>query len=477
MSSSLFTDRRNAINRRQFLGQLSLGGIALNSLLTAESLGPLAPQLTHHRPRARNVIFLFMCGGASHLETFDHKPALRKYVGRTAAELFSSKDLEGFNPEKTIEGCRIVPPVFEFAKHGQSGAWVSEIFPRLTGVVDEIAFIKSVHTDSAIHSVGQTLAHTGHSRPGFPSLGSWVTYGLGSENSDMPAYVVMKDGTTTTGDGVLQQGMLPSRHQAAIARVESGQSPFPHLEPRNGMNRQEQREHLDALNRLNRLHGERYLGQPALTGRIEAFEMAFKMQTSAPAVFDLSSEPKSIRSLYGEGSFARHCLTARRLIESGVRFVEILDGAQDRKWDAHGNRGGLVDNHRDNAARTDQGITALILDLKQRGLLDETLVVWATEFGRTPFEEANKESKLGRGHHHKGFTLWMAGGGVSGGMSYGATDELGMNAVENRVHIHDLHATILHLLGLDHEKLTYRYNSRDVRLTDVYGNVIHDILV
>jgi len=461
-------------DRRRFLGQLSLGGIALNSLLTAESALP--PRPAHYQPRARNVILLFMCGGASHLETFDYKPALRRLEGKTAAEVFSAQDLQGFNPEKTLEGCRILPSVFDFKQHGQSGAWISEIYPRLTEVVDEIAFVKSVHTDSAIHSVGETLWHTGHARPGFPSLGSWVTYGLGSECSDLPAYVVMKDGISTAGDGVFQQGMLPGRHQAAVARVEKDKSPFRHLVPRPGMKVEAQAEHLAVLNRLNRLHRARHPGQPELTGRIEAFEMAFKMQSFASGAFDLSQEPQSIRTRYGENQFSQHCLTARRLVESGVRFVEILDGATGRKWDAHGNRGGLIDNHRDNAARTDQGITALILDLKSRGLLDETLVVWATEFGRTPFEEANREIKIGRGHHHKGFTLWMAGGGVKGGLSFGATDELGMNAVDHPVHVHDLHATILHLLGLDHERLTFRHNSRNVRLTDVFGKVVHELL-
>jgi hypothetical protein len=464
------------IDRRKFLRQFGLGGIALNSLLAAQGYGAIASQSAHLRPRAKNVIFLFMCGGASHLETFDYKPALKDYAGKTAAQVFGAEELAGFNPEKTLEGCRILPPVFHFNQQGQSGAWVSEIYPRLAQVVDEICFLKSVHTDSAIHSVGEQLIHTGHGRPGFPSLGAWVTYGLGSERGDLPAYVVMKDGISTAGDGVFQQGMLPGRHQAAIARVEPGKLAFPHLAPRKGMSAEAQAGHLAALNRLNRMHRDLHPGQPELDARIEALEMAFDLQSAAPQVFDLSKESKVTRELYGDNQFSRHCLTARRLVENGVRFVEILDGATGRQWDAHGNRGGLIDNHRNNAARTDQGITALILDLKSRGLLDETLVVWATEFGRTPFEEANKESKIGRGHHHKGFTLWMAGGGVRGGLSYGATDKFGMHAVENPVSYHDFHATILHLLGLDHERLTFRHNSRDVRLTDVFGKVIHDIL-
>ena len=335
-----------------------------------------------------------------------------------------------------------------------------------------------MQTDSAIHSVGETLMHTGHGRPGFPSLGSWVTYGLGSQSKTLPPYVVMKDGLSTAGDVVFQQGMLPGRHRASVANAERNAPPFPYLKSESNFPNNNQRQQLNKLQSLNKIHQKKYGGQPALTSRIQSLEMAYKLQESAPNVFNLNNEPKSIHKLYGDNLFSRHCLTARRLIESGVRFVEILDGAEGRKWDAHGNRGGLIGNHRSNAARTDQGITALIIDLKSRGLLDETLIVWATEFGRTPFEEERKKkSELGRGHHHKGFTLWMAGGGVKGGTSYGGTDELGMHAIKDPVSFHDFHATILHLLGLDHEQLTYRHNSRDVRLTDVFGNVIHDIIV
>lgn len=464
------------INRRQFLNQLSLSSVALTSLLGPQARGSLPTLAPQYPPRAKNVIFLFMCGGASHLETFDHKPKLHELAGQKAKDLFTPEELQGFNPEKALENTQILPPVFPFKQHGDSGAWVSEIYPRLASVVDEIAFIKSVHTDSAIHSVGETIMHTGHQRTGFPSIGSWVTYGLGSETNDLPSYVVMKDGLSTAGDTVFQNGLLPSRHQAAIARVEQGKPPFPNLTPRAGMSVQEREAQLRAIRQLNDLHRNRHPAQPELSGRMEAFELAYKMQLSATRAFDLSNEPASMHKLYGDNQFSQHCLTARRLVESGVRFVEIIDGATGRKWDAHGNRGGLIGNHRTNAARTDQGMTALILDLKSRGLLDETLIVWATEFGRTPFEEANKESKLGRGHHHKGFTLWMAGGGVKPGLSYGATDELGMHAIEKPVHVHDLHATILHLLGMDHTKLTVRHNSRDVRLTDVFGKVVHGLL-
>lgn len=463
------------MNRRSFIRNLGLSGASLNSITSASA--SVKSMMPHQTSRAKNVIFLFMCGGASHLETFDHKPELKKYAGKKASEIFSKEDLDGFNPEKSFENSRIIPPVFDFKQHGQCGSWVSEIYPKLSEVVDDICFIKSLHTDSAIHSVGETLMHTGHGKPGFPSLGSWVTYGLGSKSNTLPPYIVLKDGISTAGDIVFQQGMLPGRHRASVAIADRGKSPFPYLSPDPKISRQDQYNYLEKLQQLNRAHQKKHIGQSELMSRIESFEMAYQLQSSALGAFDLNREPKSIHKLYGENLFSRHCLTARRLVESGVRFVEILDGAEGRKWDAHGNRGGLINNHRSNAARTDQGIAALIIDLKSRGLLEETLVVWATEFGRTPFEEERKKkSELGRGHHHKGFTLWMAGGGVKGGISYGQTDELGMYAVKDPVSFHDFHATILYLLGLNHEQLTFRHNSRDVRLTDVFGNVIHDVI-
>ncbi len=475
-------------DRRGFLKELGLGGIALASLLTDETaIGapavpaadlsePLAPRQPHFAPKAKNVILLFMVGGASQLETFDHKPLLNKYAGKLAREIFSKEDLEGLNPEKDYTNTRIVPPVFSFKRYGQSGAWVSEIFPNLTKVVDEIAFINSMHTDSAIHSTGQILMHTGYSIQGHPSLGSWVTYGLGTENRNMPGFVVMKDGLPSGGRALYDAGFLPGIHQATLADVKAGTPPVPHITAPKFLTRGQQSKQLDLVRKLNRLHRGMHATQPELDARIAAFETAFRMQMEAPQLFDIRNEPKSVKALYGDTEFGRKCLTARRLVESGVRFVEILDGAHGRRWDAHGNRGGLIDNHRTNAARTDQGVTALIMDLKSRGLLDETLVVWATEFGRTPMEEARTEESLGRGHHHYGFSMWMAGGGVKPGITHGATDDLGMHAIKDRVSHHDLHATILHLLGLDHERLTFRHNSRDFRLTDVYGNVVHELI-
>ena len=322
--------RCDGVTRRNFVrvGGLTAFGLGMCNffqLQRAMAASSLSNSKTAAKPKS--CILIWLDGGASHLETFDHKPKLKEWAGKKASEIFSKDDLTGFNPEKTVGKCQILPPVFEFKQHGQCGAWVSEIYPRLATVVDEITFLKGVHTDSAIHSVGEIIWHTGHQRAGFPSMGSWVTYGLGSERSDLPAYVVMKDGVSTAGDQVFQQGMLPGRHQAAVAQVGKSKLPFSNLSPRKGLNPQMQAKQLAALNQLNRLHRDRYPTQPALTGRIEAFEMAYKMQSSATEVFDLSREPKSIHELYGSNQFSKHCLTARRLVENGVRFVEILDGA------------------------------------------------------------------------------------------------------------------------------------------------------
>lgn len=469
-----------SIDRRTCLSGFGLGSVALAQLLAderAEATPRLQPAVpaAHHRPRAKNVILLFMVGGVSHIESFDHKPALSQQAGRNATDLFSTEELDGLNPEKDYSRSRVLQPVFSFQQHGQSGMWVSEIFPHLSKVVDEITMINSMRAASSIHSVGQISMHTGFLRPGFPSLGSWVTYGLGSENQNMPGFVVLRDGVSSAGTAMYESGFLPGTYQATVVDAKSRDFRIDHLRRQGFVTSQSQRRQLDLMSRLNHLHLEQHRSQGELTARIESFETAFRMQAAASELFDLSREAKSIRSLYGDTPFGNQCLTARRLIESGVRFVEIFNGSQGRKWDAHGNRGGLIDNHRGNAARTDQGMAALILDLKSRGLLDETLVVWATEFGRTPFEEANREVKIGRGHHHYGFSMWMAGGGVKSGFTYGATDEFGMHAVKDPVSHHDLHATILHLLGLDHEQLTYRHNGRDFRITDVHGRVVHDI--
>jgi uncharacterized protein (DUF1501 family) len=468
-----------SINRRTCLSGFGLGSVALAQLLangTSAAASQAALPEPHHKPRAKNVILLFMVGGVSQLESFDHKPLLTKHAGRNATDLFTTEELDGLNPEKDYSKSRVLQAVFQFRQHGECGMWVSEIFPHLAKVVDEITMINSMRAASSIHSVGQILMHTGFLRPGYPSLGSWVTYGLGSENRNMPGFVVLRDGVSSAGTAMYESGFLPSTYQATVVEAKTRDFRIEHLQRPGFLSSQQQRRQLELMTRLNKLHLEQHRSQGDLSARIDSFETAFRMQSAAPELFDVSRESESVRKLYGDTPFGKQCLTARRLVESGVRFVEIFNGSRGRRWDAHGNRGGLIDNHRGNAANTDQGIAALILDLKSRGLLDETLVIWATEFGRTPFEEANREVKIGRGHHHYGFSMWMAGGGVKRGLTYGATDEFGMHAVENPVSHHDLHATILHLLGLDHEQLTWRHNGRDFRLTDVGGNVVTDIL-
>jgi hypothetical protein len=471
------------MNRRSCLGGIGLGSIALAGQLAEKdaaatpSRSPLIPRQPHVTPRAKNVIFLFMVGGVSHLETFDHKPLLRKYAGKNAADLFSKEELDGLNPEKDYSKSRVLQPVFSFKQRGQSGIWVSEIFPHLSKVVDEITMINSMHAASSIHSVGQILMHTGYLRPGFPSLGAWVTYGLGSENRNMPGFVAFRDGVSSGGPTMYRSGFLPGTYQATVIDTSSGQFQLDHLRRPEYVSANQQRQQLELMTRLNALHRAKHASQGELDARIDSFETAFRMQGVAPELFDLRRESESVRKLYGDTPFGNQCLTARRLVESGVRFVEIFNGSRGRRWDAHGNRGGLINNHRTNADKTDQGIAALVMDLKSKGLLDETLVVWATEFGRTPFEEANREEKIGRGHHHYGFSMWLAGGGVKRGFTYGATDDFGMHAVETPVSHHDFHATMLHLLGLDHRQLTYRHNGRDFRITDVHGRVVHDLLV
>ncbi len=474
LNSSL-EDLQIKFNRREYFSGMGLGSIALASLLQEQKI-PISPQ---PKPRAKNVIFLFMVGGVSHIETFDYKPALKKYGGKHAKDIFTQKELFGFNPEKNFSRSKILPSVFEYNRHGRSGMWMSEIYPHLSGVVDDITMIKSMVSGSPIHSVGQLMMHTGFNRPGFPSLGSWLSYGLGSENKSMPDFVVMRDGISTDSSGgqaMYHSGFLPSKHQATIIETGKNKDPIPYLSSSKNATTKKQRKQLELMAQLNKLHREKHPTQPELHARIEAFETAFRMQTAAPNIFDLKQESESVRQLYGDTPFGRQCLTARRLVENGVRFVEIFDGAVGRLWDAHGNRGGLVGNHKKNAKRTDQAIAALVQDLKSRGLLDETLIVWATEFGRTPFTEEENSKRIGRGHHHYGFSMWMAGGGLKRGFSYGETDELGMHAEKNPVSHHDLHATILHLLGLDHLKLTYRHNGRDFRLTDVHGRVVKDII-
>lgn len=462
--------------RRWFLREcgVGLGSIALSQLLgnvsraadsVPASLNPLAPKQPHFTGKAKRVIFLFMAGAPSHLELFDYKPQLAKFDGTLPPpELLKGYRAAFINPNSKLLG-----PKFKFEKYGQSGTELSELLPRLAEVVDDIAIVKSLATDAFNHAPGQILMSTGSQQFGRPSLGSWVTYGLGSESDDLPGFIVFSSGKKgpSGGNSNWGSGFLPTLHQGVQFR--GGAEPVLYLSNPRGIDNDLQRDSLDALRELNQSRLEE-TGDPEIATRISSFEMAFRMQSSAPELMDLGREPQHILEMYGaepgKSSFANNCLLARRLIERGVRFVQLFH----ESWDQHGN---LVADLKKNCADTDRPCAALIKDLKQRGLLDETLVIWGGEFGRTPMVQGGND---GRDHHPSAFTMWLAGGGIKPGISFGESDEFGFNAVKDRVHVHDLHATILHLLGFDHTKLTYRFQGRDFRLTDVHGEVVKPLL-
>ncbi|HEV3339089.1 MAG TPA: DUF1501 domain-containing protein [Pirellulales bacterium] len=458
------------ITRRWFLSQcgVGLGGIALGQLLATSARGdtnPLAPKAPHHAAKAKNVIFLFMAGAPSHLELFDYKPELARFNGTLPPpELLKGYRAAFINPNSKLLG-----PKFQFARHGACGAELSELLPRLAGVVDDVAIVKSLVTDAFNHAPGQILMSTGSQQFGRPSLGSWLTYGLGSESQELPGFVVFSSGKKgpSGGNSNWGSGFLPTMYQGVQFRGSG--DPVLYLSNPPGVDAAIEADSITTIGRLNELRLEA-TGDPEIATRIHSFEMAFRMQTSAPELMDLSSESQDTLDLYGaqpgKASFANNCLLARRLVERGVRFVEIFHEA----WDQHGN---LVKDLRQNCLDTDQASAGLIKDLKQRGLLDETLVIWGGEFGRTPMVQGGDD---GRDHHPNAFTMWLAGGGVKHGLTLGETDELGFNAVRDRVHVHDLHATILHLLGFDHTRLTYRFQGRDFRLTDVEGRVVNELL-
>src|SRR5262245_5020808 len=471
-----------AVTRRHFFRDctVGVGKIALASLLTdsfaarhlmaAPALdNPLAARPTHYAPKAKAVIHLFMAGAPSHLDLFDYKPALAKYEGKPIPpEIIGGQRYAFIRSDAAALG-----PRFKFVKHGQCGAELAEILPHLGKIVDDVCFVRSVHTDQFNHAPAQIFFNTGFSQPGRPSIGSWVTYGIGAETSDLPAFVVMSTGSGISGGAAnWSSGFLPSLYTGV--RLRNQGDAILNVSSPPGFDPQLQKETFDLVGSLNR---ERLSveGDPEITTRISSYEMAARLQTSAPELMDLKSESKATLELYGvepdKPSFARACLLARRMIERGVRFINIYNEG----WDAHSD---VVGNHTGNCKATDQGSAALVADLKQRGLLDETLVIWGGEFGRTPMIESNPAlgRSLGRDHHPQSFTIWLAGGGIKPGLTYGATDELGFNVAENGVHIHDIQATILHLLGLDHERLTYRYAGRDFRLTDIHGKVVRDIL-
>jgi len=468
-------DRRD-ITRRWFFEQcgVGLGAIALGQLFgqkgyaataSATLENPLAPKLPPLPAKAKRVIFLFMAGAPSHLELFDYKPELAKWNGKLPpADLVKGYRAAFINPSSTLLG-----PKFKFAKYGQSGAELSELLPNLATVADDIAIVKSMYTDAFNHAPGQIFMNTGTQQFGRPSMGAWVTYGLGSESSDLPAFVVFSSGSKGTSGGASNwgSGFLPSTYQGVLFR--SGGDPVLYLSNPKGVDRECQRDSLDTIKRLNHKHLE-VTGDPEIASRINSYEMAYRMQSSAPDLMDISKEPKHILDMYGAqpgaSSFANNCLLARRLIERGVRFVELFHEA----WDQHGN---LVADLKKNCHNTDQACAALIKDLKQRDMLKDTLVVWGGEFGRTPMVQGGDD---GRDHHPNCFSMWMAGGGIKPGITLGESDEFGFNATTDKVHVHDLHATLLHLLGFDHTKLTYRFQGRDFRLTDVSGEVVSKLL-
>jgi hypothetical protein len=469
------------MNRRELLkragggfGALALAGLLDDQRLLARDADPLSPRAPHFRPRARAVIWLFINGGPSHVDTWDYKPELERRDGQAL------KDFDNFTGFFANAVGPLMKSPFGFRRHGQCGKWVSDIFPCLARHVDKMAFIHSGHTDSNNHSPALFMINTGVTRMGFPCVGSWAAYGLGSENRNLPAFVVMSDpldrGLPKGHSLNWGAGFLPSVYQGTWLRPKG--EPIDNLHPPAGMADAQQRRQLDLLARMNRRHLGQHPAEQDLAARIESFELAYRMQTAAPDAFDIRREPEYVQSNYGLhrphcAHFAAQCLLARRLVERGVRFVQIYSGGMEnqRSWDGHEDIRG---NHAGFALETDQPIAGLLADLADRGMLDETLVIWGGEFGRLPV--AQKAEKPGRDHNPHAFTFWMAGGGVRGGVTYGATDEIGHMAVVDRVSVNDLHATILYLLGLDHEKLTYRYNGRDFRLTDVAGRVIAPIL-
>ncbi len=461
------------VTRRWFFEQcgVGVGAAALHSLLAesgyaaTEPADPLAPKSPHFEPKAKRVIFLFMAGAPSHLELFDNKPQLAKFDGTLPpADLLKGYRAAFINPNSKLLG-----PKFKFRRYGESGTELGELIPHIGGISDEIAIVKSMQTDAFNHAPGQLLMNTGTMQFGRPSFGSWLLYGLGSETRDLPGFIVFSSGKKgpSGGDSCWGSGFLPTLYQGVQFR--SGGDPVLYLSNAPGVDTEVQRDSLDALRKLNtmRLNAT---GDPEIATRINSFEMAFRMQAVAPELMDISNEPQHILQIYGaepgKASFANNCLLARRLVEKGVRFVQLYHEA----WDQHTN---LAHDLAENCHDCDKPSAALIMDLKQRGLLKDTLVIWGGEFGRTPMVQGGSD---GRDHHPNAFTMWMAGGGIKPGARIGATDDLGFNVTADKVHVHDLHATLLHLLGFDHTKLTYRFQGRPFRLTDVAGQVVSGLL-
>jgi hypothetical protein len=473
------------ITRRQFfrdcgtgLGTLALGSLLNEKLLAAvggtsasESLGPRAP---HFAPKARNIIYMHMAGAPSQLDLFDYKPKLVELNNQPIPESLIQGERFAF-----IKGVpKLLGTPHTFNRHGQAGAEISGALPHLASIADEIAIVRSMKTDQFNHAPAQLFVQTGSPRLGRPSMGAWMSYGLGSESQNLPAFIVMLSGKNAPDGGasLWGSGFLPTVNQGVQLRAQG--EPVLFLSNPEGMDSELRRHTLDTLGELNRLHLGK-VGDPEILTRIAQYEMAYRMQASVPELTDLSKEPASVRDMYGaepgKSGFATNCLLARRLVERGVRFVQLYHWG----WDSHGDirendiRFGMVDRCRE----VDQPAAALVRDLKQRGLLEQTLVIWGGEFGRTPMNEArNRDGFIGRDHHPHAFSIWMAGGGIKAGMTFGETDELGYHVVQDPVHVHDLQATILHVMGLDHTRLTFRSQGRDFRLTDVHGEVVHGLL-
>ncbi|MEM7476746.1 MAG: DUF1501 domain-containing protein [Planctomycetota bacterium] len=463
------------LSRRELLARTGtgLGTLGLAAMLSEEGLlasdgvstanaedgpiSPLAPKQPHFAPKAKRIIHLFMNGGPSQVDTFDPKPELTRRHGQQPSKSLKTERRTG----------ALFKSPFQFNHCGESGLEVSEIFPEVGKCIDDICVIRSMHTDVPNHEPSLLMMTCGNTQPVRPSTGSWLGYGLGSENQNLPGFVVLCPGKPVVGPQLWSNSFLPGIYQGCHIQK---------LDPKNvvanikntQLTPETQRQQLDLINQLNRRHAVERSGESQLEARIQSLEVAYRMQTEAQTAFDINQESKATRELYGSGYFADACLTARRLVERGVRMVQLYYGG-GQPWDDHGN---IEAGHRGKGRGSDQAIAGLLRDLKSRGLLKDTLVLWGGEFGRTPVSEGSN----GRDHNHHGFSVWLAGGGVKGGMAYGATDEFGFAAVEKKVHVHDLHATILHLMGLDHERLTFRYSGRDFRLTDVHGRIVHDII-
>jgi hypothetical protein len=481
---------QNLLTRRGFFGRSAtgIGTVALASLLNErlfaadvdsalKSAGGALPSF-HFAPKAKRVIYLFMSGGPSHIDLFDYKPALQKHhAEELPGSVRMGQRVTGMTSGQKSFPC--VAPMFKFSQHGDTGTWISELLPNIAGIVDNIAIVKSLNTEAINHDPATTFIQTGSQQPGRPSLGAWLSYGLGSENQNLPAFVVMisQGSGNKTDQPIFSRlwgtGFLPSKHQGV--RFRSGDDPVLYLSNPPGIDQETRRKMLDGLDKLNHMAAQSF-GDPEINTRIAQYEMAYRMQSSVPELTNLAGESKATLDMYGlddsgvDGGFARNCLLARRMAERGVRFIQLMH----RGWDQHSN---LPSQIRGQCRDVDKPSAALVKDLKDRGLLDETLVIWGGEFGRTVYSQgALTKDNYGRDHHGRCFTMWMAGGGIKPGISYGESDDYCYNIVKDPVHIHDFNATILHCLGVDHTKLTFRFQGRDFRLTDVHGNLVKGLL-